>query len=552
MLESTSAGENTFERLQSLLLEPQMSELRQQNQSLDQQVDILEQQLSRLTYQLSEPTALMELMQPVMAELLRLGVTESRDLFSALVAELIDVAFTAKIQQDREAMATALAPIIPDSIAYSSKTTPEAMGQAIAPNLSRALKEHIEQDRGAIAQAIAPEMGAALKEQIRLERDAVVDALYPVIGNTISRYFAELLKEINDKLEQALSFETFTRKLRARLGGISEAELLLRESTPVRVQAVFLIHKTSGLVISEAQPANSAPLESELIAGMLTAIRNFVREYVSQSESLSELREIEYGTAQIWLEEAGYCYLAMVIQGTPSKVFLHGAQGILSQLVNDHGERLQHFDGDLAAVPTAIPERLQQLIEEAQTSQGKPASSTRSPQLLILLASFAIAVCLGLGAYWGYQRYQHTQLTNALNHHLSQDPALALYRLEVHRERQQLVLKGYVPTDTLAERAVGLVASQAKSLPLDNQVVVIQPTRLSSLIVPSPDEIAANVQRTAKWFNQMEGVSLSVEVQGDTATIESTVNTSSQIKSINQAFRQIPGIQSIHHTTRVR
>ena len=43
----------------------------------------------------------------------------------------------------------------------------------------------------------------------------MVDALYPVIGNTIAKYMAEAVRDINRKVENTLSFEGIRRKVRA-------------------------------------------------------------------------------------------------------------------------------------------------------------------------------------------------------------------------------------------------------------------------------------------------------------------------------------------------
>jgi hypothetical protein len=99
--------------------------------------------------------------------------------------------------------------------------------------------------------------------------------------------------------------------------GVSEAELIFKEAMPFTVQAIFLIHKGSGLVISEVQPSDRQRLESEMVAGMLTAIRSFVNDCIAQSGEVSEIDQIEYGNSQITLEVAGYCYLAVVTQGQP-------------------------------------------------------------------------------------------------------------------------------------------------------------------------------------------------------------------------------------------
>jgi hypothetical protein len=52
---------------------------------------------------------------------------------------------------------------------------------------------------------------------------------------------------------------------------------------PFTVQAIFLIHKGSGLIISEVQSLESHYLESEMVAGMLTAIRSCVNDCIAQS-----------------------------------------------------------------------------------------------------------------------------------------------------------------------------------------------------------------------------------------------------------------------------
>ncbi len=77
---------------------------------------------------------------------------------------------------------------------------------------------------------------------------------------------------------------------------------------PFQIRAIFLIHKASGLVISEVQHDHQY-LESEMLAGMLTAVRGFVNDCISQSGDLPlELDSIDYGTSKIVLEVAGYCY----------------------------------------------------------------------------------------------------------------------------------------------------------------------------------------------------------------------------------------------------
>ena len=110
-----------------------------------------------------------------------------------------------------------------------------------------------------------------------------------------------MMREINDKLESSLSPERISRKFKAKFQGMSEAELLIQETTPLTVKAVFLIQTQSGLVISAVQDSEREQLESDMVAGMLTAIRAFVNDCISQSGTIAEIDAIEYVTSTIVL-----------------------------------------------------------------------------------------------------------------------------------------------------------------------------------------------------------------------------------------------------------
>src|SRR5919199_532290 len=226
-----------FERWQRLLLTQEVMDSRQA-------IAEFKKRLEGLEHQIYEPAELINLLLPLIAEILTLKVTDSREDIARAIAPVVDEMIQRRAQQDIVAISTALAPVIPEAVAKQVLNSP-----------------------GALAKALGPEMGTAIKEQIMLERDAMVDALYPVIGSTISKYMAEAIQSINDKVENTFSMEGFSRKIRAKMQGISEAELIFREAMPFTVQAMFLIHKASGLVIAEVQPSDSQRLESEMVAG---------------------------------------------------------------------------------------------------------------------------------------------------------------------------------------------------------------------------------------------------------------------------------------------
>ena len=360
-------------------------ELRQ----LQAQVDDLQQQLDRATDSMGP-------LMPVIQEILSsLSPVELRnEVIQALVPE-IDRVIRQRAQQNPHAMQEAFAEILPGAIESEIQRNPKQIANAIGPEMGAAIHRQIQLDRSAIRDALAPEIGSFIKAQIELERDSMVDALYPVIGNTIAKYMAEAVRDINRKVENTLSFEGIRRKVRARLQGVSEAELILRESFPFQVRAAFLIHKYSGLVICEAQLSESERLESDMIGGMLTAIRSFAADCIVSPTGTSELQEIEYETFNLVMEVAGYCYIAVVAEGEMPKSFVNNLRNTLGYIVQKSGETIEKYEGDPETIPPLVENRLQMLVESANFRETEEQQRNRPPILLGILG----LVLLGLGGF---------------------------------------------------------------------------------------------------------------------------------------------------------
>lgn len=193
--------------------------------------------------------------------------------------------------------------------------------QRLTPIFGDLLKKTIANSSDEIAKAISPIMGDAIKEQVKTQKQSIVDALYPVVGNMIAKFVSSALRdtlnEINAKVQDNLSFSAIKRKIIARIKGVDETELLLRESHFGIVEAIFLIDKNSGLLIWEGSRNEEEFTEAEMVSSMLSAIRSFVNDWIAQKEKddTYELNTIEYGDSKILLEVSGSCYLAVVIRG---------------------------------------------------------------------------------------------------------------------------------------------------------------------------------------------------------------------------------------------
>jgi outer membrane protein OmpA-like peptidoglycan-associated protein len=507
------ADAQVFRQLQQILMGAEL-------ETLTRSITGSEQKLDKLEHQIYDPKELSELLLPRVGDVLTQKVASSKEDIIDAIAPIIDQIIQARSQQDRQSMANAIT-------------------EAISP----AIAQQVELNRAEISDAIAPTMGQAIKKQIAIEQDAMVDALYPIIGNTVGKYMGETIDAINEKLEQTLSVEGITRKIRAKIQGVSEAELIIRESMPFQVQAIFLIHKASGLLIAEVQQ-DSLRLESEMLAGMLTAIRGFVNDCISQSGDLPlELDGIDYGTSKIMLEVAGYCYLAVVVKGEPPTAFIKMMQTTLGQLVRRHDQSLQHFEGDPATISEDVQKSLEKLRDEGAPVGKAEKGNKPSPLLLCGLAIVAlITIPWGTFQYLSFRQHQ-AELTATTA--LYNAPQLSVYNLQVKVKQGRLALSGRVPNLLLRLNAERIVKAAMPTWKIQNEIVAVD-------VPADPVSTSAEVQRIMQVWNRMEGVAIAAQFRQGQVTVEGTATPMTDVTNITRSFAQIPGVQSTSSAVKIQ
>ena len=443
---------------------------------------------------------------PLIVQLLQFKLDESQEQIIQAVRPVLDQLIEERTIEDSQKMAVAIAKILPSAIGETIHLTPEEIARAIAPEIALSIREQIRLDKDAISDTLGPEMGKAIKTQIELERDAMVDALYPVIGSTILKYMVEVVQEINQKVENTLSPEGIKRKIRAKMQGVSEAELIFKESVGYRVRAIFLIDKDSGIVIQELQLPGEKQIDSNLIAGMLTAIRSFANECIREG---SELDSIDYGDWQIPIEVAGYCYLAVVVAGEPPKQFIAKIRQVLGEIVIEHGEAIQNFDGNLADVPPGIEAKLKQLSE---LEKDKPKKS--SPVLLWLLIFILGVIFIPWGVI-SYRARIARQIEQTVATQLDAAPALSVYRLNSQVKDGKLTLSGRVPSEDQRNQAAAVTQGIARQneLQLDNQIVAVN-------VPQDPSLVRGEIARLTSLFNRQPQVAIATTYLPKTLTVE--------------------------------
>ncbi|BAY24477.1 hypothetical protein NIES2100_42720 [Calothrix sp. NIES-2100] len=504
-------SQDAFQKLQAILVGGELADLNDLTAKLAQK-------LTNLEHQIYDPQELINLLLPSISELLRLKITESKEEIAQVFTPIIDQAIRSRTEQDKISMSEALAPAVPLAISHQIIVAPEEVSDAIAPS-----------------------MGRAIKKQIEIEQNIVVDALYPIIGSTIAKYMAETISAINRQVEETLSVEGIKRKIRAKLQGVSEAELIFKESLTFKIKAIFLIHKESGLVISDIQQSDAQQLESEMVAGMLTAIRSFANDCINQSGSISELDAIDYGTSKIILEVAGYCYLAIVVQGEPSKKFILAMRQNLGNIVQQYGDLIEKFDG----VPDTIPNEIHSLLEVLKDSDSQEKKKKSQPSPLLVLSLTLLGIIFIPWGFWQYHIGIIRSIENKTSLALASTPELAVYRLTVQVEHNKLKLTGQVPNQLLRQKAEQIVKITSPKWLIDNQILSVE-------VPADPILAAAEVKRVTAVLNQMDGTAISAQYIASKVAIEGTVNRITDAHTITHAFEQIPGVKFVSSAVRVQ
>ncbi|MEH2181729.1 OmpA family protein [Nostoc sp.] len=507
--EKLDNSEDALQKLREILVGYELSEINNITAKL-------EQKLTKIEHQIYDPKELINLLLPWISELLKLKITESREEIVQIIAPIIDETIRSRIEQDKISMSEAIAPVVPLAISQQIIIAPEE-----------------------VSDAIAPAMGRAIKKQIEIEQNIVVDALYPVIGSTIAKYMAETIRAINRQVEETLSVEGIKRKIRAKLQGVSEAELILKEALPFTIQAIFLIHKASGLVISDIQHSDVEQLEAEMVAGMLTAIRSFANDCINQSGSITELDAIEYGTSKIILEVAGYCYLAIVVQGEPSKNFIWKMRQVFSKIIKKYGDLIEKFDGNADLIPLEV----NTLLEELKHTDIQEKKKTKISPLQILVLTVISTIIIPWGI-WQYRSGVIHSIENQTLLALTSVPELAVYRLTVKVEHNKLKLTGRLPNQLFRQKAEQTVKITFPNWLIDNQILLVE-------VPADPVLAAAEVKRVTAVLNQTDDIAISAQYIAGKVAVEGTVNRITDAQIIANAFEQIPGVKSVSSAVRV-
>jgi OOP family OmpA-OmpF porin len=266
----------------------------------------------------------------------------------------------------------------------------ERRSQDVAGVLPEAIK--MSRERGEeLTHALQPAVEGSIKESIDQRPQVFVDALHPIIGPIVRRSIAEslrrLLQSLNQTLEHTFSWRGLKWRFEALRTGKTFAEVVMLRSLVYRVEQLFLIHRETSLALLHVAADSAVSKDSDMVAGMLSAIQDFARDSFEAGED-SALEEFRVGELQVWIAPGRSAYLAAVIRGNPSRELRSTLEDAIESIHILKGSALTFFRGDAAVFETLRPE-LESCLQ-AQYNTEKRGRPTRAWLMLLAIAVVAI------------------------------------------------------------------------------------------------------------------------------------------------------------------
>jgi outer membrane protein OmpA-like peptidoglycan-associated protein len=424
-----------------------------------------------------------------------------------------------------------------------TKKDEESLEEALSPLINRLIDKNYESSKEKISQQMAPLIGGAIRKQIKSQKDDIVDALYPVVGNMISRYvtkmFEDMLANINNQIQNGLSFKTIKRKLTAKIKGVSESELLLNENAVVKMQSLLLIHKETGIVLAHVENPDSPLNEPEMLASMMTAIRSFVNDWVEKNSDNNELGEIEYGDKKIIIESSGYSYLAVIVQGNTNKLIYDKIREALENIVLNHGDEIKNFNGNLENFDNiTIYREISQLLS---SDENKDIKIKKMHPLLFIIPALILVFTI----FYYYKNYLNDALMNEINTKLYKTASLTSFRLSSKvYDGGVVVLQGEVPF-LYHKKLAGSIANDTEGVKkIENEIVVVN-------TLQDPMQISANIAYLLKGFNLQNGVNITYTFDYETLILKGNVWNKTLKQTLLEKLKELRFINKIEDKIKI-
>jgi outer membrane protein OmpA-like peptidoglycan-associated protein len=250
---------------------------------------------------------------------------------------------------------------------------PEQLAAAVAGVLPNAAAQA---PHAQLSEVLAPVVERAVQRSIQKSPRTLTDILYPLflpaIRKSIGEKIDQTFQSLNESLKYIFTWRGLSWRFEAWKTGTSFAEVVLNHTLVYRVEHVFLIHRSSGLLISHVAAENATSEDPQLISSMLSAIQDFVKDSFNEKEQ-DGLDTIRFGELRLWSESGPFATLVAVIRGNPPEELHEIIRDVLLRVHEEYSLALEQFDGDSSKL-AGVETQLQTCVELSQeeSSQGFP------------------------------------------------------------------------------------------------------------------------------------------------------------------------------------
>lgn len=309
--------------------------------------------------------------------------------------------------------------------------------------IPEALAEDIERSNfgkgsSRFSNALSEMTAASLEHAVRRRPQSVVEAIYPVIGPAIRRSLAEVLRHTADDLDHILRSAIGLNALRWRVEawrtGIPYTQVVIRHTTRFTVEHLFLIQASSGLVLGHVSGSGVPSLDKDAVAGMFTAIDQFVRDSVFQQKDEGGIASATVGEYRLVACEGPDACLVAFVRGAPPGALIDRMRELVEELHLRHGKAALS-----GAVNTTSSAGLLEQAFVADLNDVVWARPRRRVARSYLLAiGGAAIVCVGI--YLALQ-YRWQMQVNRIESGLARMPGLVVLRMDP-TARNRIVVEG--------------------------------------------------------------------------------------------------------------
>ena len=302
-----------------------------------------------------------------------------------------------------------------------------------------------EQGTARVAEALSEPVAQALGSAVQRNRQGLIDALFPIIGPLIRKSIAEALRglvaDLNGAIESSFTLRGLKWRIESWRAGVPYAQVVLKHRLAYGIDHVFLIEAESGLVLHHESAPGLPALDADAIAGMLTALGDFVDDSVGQGSGGS-LDSAQVGNYLVWIEHGPRANLACFMRGVPPTEL----RSQLERRLEDIHARFPAFARDAGAQASAESAEIGELLappallRDAQGPAVPVRASSRWPMRLIALFVLAALV-------WYFVSLERwNQRVEALRTQLLTHPGFVLQRIDAKPWRA-LAVHGLIDPD---------------------------------------------------------------------------------------------------------